>query len=162
MALKSSFIVLDTRLPCGYKMDSMPADQKIQIRCDQEFLEILDDWRARKRPILTRSAAIRHLVFRGALAEKHLAEILEQTANKLAAADLIGGSADRENYKRFQDVVIEILDHLARLEARNDGSDSSRHFYWRPDASEALETHDPDTDEQETPPNFRRVFDQSS
>ncbi|MEM9495541.1 MAG: hypothetical protein AAGA09_06020 [Pseudomonadota bacterium] len=140
----------------------MPADRKLQIRCDDEFLEVLDDWRARRRPILSRSAALRHMVFRGAMAENHLAEIFRLSAERLAAANLIGVGAPEGNYKRFQKMVIQILDELASEEKASAFHSSPLTNAMASHGHEARETPDPDTGEQDTPPDFRRALAQKS
>lgn len=37
----------------------------VTLKADQKWLSALDDWRVKKRPVLSRSEAIRELVERG-------------------------------------------------------------------------------------------------
>lgn len=47
-----------------------PQDKQFQMRVDEEFLRLIDDWRGQKRPIPNRADAVRHLVKAGVAAER--------------------------------------------------------------------------------------------
>jgi metal-responsive CopG/Arc/MetJ family transcriptional regulator len=42
-----------------------PKPNQIQLRCSDEYLQALDEWRAKQRPIPSRSEAIRQLTMIG-------------------------------------------------------------------------------------------------
>ncbi|NNE41872.1 MAG: hypothetical protein HKN14_13250 [Marinicaulis sp.] len=137
----------------------MAADKKLQIRCDQKLLSLLDDWRSRRRPILSRSAALRHLLFRGVAEDVHIDEIVQQAVIRMTDKGIIDENANPEIYKRFQRVVGEILDHLASLN-ENLADDSNQHLIRNVDLNASIrEMHDPDKSEQEMPLDFRQVCD---
>jgi hypothetical protein len=43
----------------------LPMLKQVQVRCKDDFLREIDDWRSRQRPIPTRSEAIRQLAMIG-------------------------------------------------------------------------------------------------
>ena len=137
----------------------MAADRKIQIRCDQNLLSVLDDWRSRRRPILSRSAALRHLLFRGIAEDLHIDQIVQDAIIRMAEKGVIDENADPEIYKRFQRTVGEILDHLASLNL-NPAGNSNQHLVRKVDAASSIqETHDQNRCVQETPLNSRQIRD---
>lgn len=79
-------------------------------------MEQIEDWRAQQRPIPSRAASIRALALRGAAADKYLANILENSLEDLISSGVLGEKTDPEIYKRFQQVVVQSLDQMVRLD----------------------------------------------
>lgn len=88
---------------------------RFNFRHDPSFMDAVDNWRASQRPIVTRAEAIRRLALRGIAAEKYLAIILENSLERLWAGGILGPSADRHNFQRFQEFAIQGLDAAVGL-----------------------------------------------
>jgi hypothetical protein len=58
--------------------------ERLDMRVERRFLASIDDWRARQRPILTRSEAIRALVFRALASDRPRDQISDRTRTRIA------------------------------------------------------------------------------
>src|SRR3546814_2111562 len=67
---------IDNRQSCNYKsrMTDMKT-QPFQMRASPEWLAKIDDWRTKRRPVLSRAEAIRQLVDRALRSEEHTSEL---------------------------------------------------------------------------------------
>ena len=126
-------------------------ERVFNFRYDDAFMEVIEEWRAQQRPVLSKAEAIRRLAMRGAALDNYLALILEKTITDLSSAGYVL-KKDPETYERFQQVVIDSLDQAARLDlqqAQDRETDSKAPFQA---LQESLETRAQDS----TGPKRRR------
>lgn len=79
---------------------------KLAIRMPDDLLASLDNWRARERPVPTRSEAARRLLERGLAHDVAVAAALRAAVNQLISEGLLPQEHDRSVHRR--------LAHLAR------------------------------------------------
>lgn len=93
--------------------------RRFNFRCDQSFLDAIDDWRTTQRPVPSQSEAIRMLALRGATLDSHLSVILENSLSDLISAGVFAGEPGPEIYERFQNVVTMSLDQIALMQQQD-------------------------------------------
>jgi hypothetical protein len=106
----------------------MAQNKRFNFRCDQAFLDAIDNWRVKQRPIPSQSEAIRILALRGTALDNYFPTILQKSLEELIPAGFFSNGADQEIYERLHSVLTLTLDKVAALENRADQSlESDRH-----------------------------------
>lgn len=90
-------------------------DRRFYIRCDENFLTEIDEWRKSRRPIPSRGAAIRELASRGSAAETCLPAILSSAMHRLAANRPQDYINSPDAIERLKEVVVRTLDFAAQV-----------------------------------------------
>ena len=90
--------------------------KRIELRTDQEFLDIVDDWRRTQPSLSNRSEAIRKLSMRGAMMDHVLPIILKESTRALINGGVLSPEMDPEICKRWSAVLVQCLDQVARDE----------------------------------------------
>jgi hypothetical protein len=88
--------------------------RRLEIRCSEEFLAGIDDWRASQRPVPSLAAAIRKLALRGAAVDEYLHVILKTSVEDLIRSGLFESEMVPETYARWKRVVAQSLDQAAK------------------------------------------------
>ncbi|MCW2242319.1 hypothetical protein [Azospirillum canadense] len=75
--------------------------ERFEMRCDEAFAARIDEWRAARRPIPNRSAAVRHLVEMGLCYDEEAVPLLRK---------LLEGRRDLEVLRQeYPDLINDVL-----------------------------------------------------
>jgi len=95
---------------------------RLQLRCSADFIDLIDDWRATKRPLPSQSEAVRKLVIRGVAIDECLETILRKSIARLAEKGMLKVEDYPEIYDYFQELIVSSLDETVHIASKSSGT----------------------------------------